>query len=161
MPRSPVAPVVRIRPAWWSPRVWPLIVVALGAHAALVGGLMWSEMVFDDVPWGWLLVMWVIVGISLGIPIVELRPRRIEVSPWVKEDDTELGGLHSGGAGGRSDWAKVVVNAAEIRDWRREAMSIRLLVGGPPSRTVRFSIRGMREADRVRIIAWLTEKVGG
>lgn len=149
--------VVRIRPAWWSPRVWPLILVALGIHAVV----MWKDLVRHGFPWGWLVVTWVILGISLGIPVVVLRRRRIEVSPWTAEDDTELGGLHSGGGGQRSDWTKVVVDAAEIRDWRRESMSIFLVVGGPPSRTVRFSIRGIREADRARIVAWLTEKVGG
>jgi hypothetical protein len=71
-------------------------------------------------------------------------------------DDSELLGLLSRPA----DWKRVVVLASEIREWRKEAPTIRLIVGGPPSRTVWFSIRGIRPADRERIVAWLTEKKG-
>ena len=57
------------------------------------------------------------------------------------------------------------VRADSISDWRRDDFGIRLRVrlAEDPllERSVAFTLRGIRERDRERIVSWLTEKVGG
>ena len=151
-------PLVRIRPTWWSPRVWPLLLVWAGSHAAIAAAIHVQRLGWEDVPWFWLALMSVIVAWGLLRPVVVLRPKGIEFASWTSEDARELGALWESGLVGSP---RMSVAAASIRGWTREGLRIRLEIGGPPHRAAYFSIGGIRERDRERILAWLTEKVGG
>ena len=155
---------VRILPALWSPKVWPLIVLLVGTVAVVVGSYLWEVTARSGGSvWFWIALMAVCVAWRFRTPVVILRPDGIGVTLRNAADDSDMGVAWNRNVEEADIWE--FVPAEEIDDWRREDFGIvlRLRQGPPPSvaRSVRFSLRGIQDRDRKQIVDWLTKHVGG
>jgi hypothetical protein len=161
--RARVGPPVRVRifPAWWSPKVWPLLLVFAGT-AGIVAWARTSEITpSSGTLWPYFLVMAAGLAWRFRSPVVVLDPGGIAFEARSAEDDSEMGIVWSRRSRGAQPGVWTVLAASSIADWRREGMGIRLTLAGDLRRSTALSLAGISERDRKRIVDWLTEKVGG
>ena len=148
---------VRIRPAFWSPRVWPWILLALFALGPVAFCFLTLRISPPDFLWIFPGLAWLIVAWRLGPPVVVLRRDRIEFTTWTEDDDFELGAFWRRR---RRDAKRVVLAASRVGSWSREGLRVRLRFPDPLSPSIRFSIAGIHARDRERILAWLEAELG-
>jgi hypothetical protein len=152
---------IRIHPGWWTPRLFPFVLVGSALLAFTVLALV-------RMPHGLGLCFTVP---SLAIVVVGLVQRhycrivlhrdRIVFPQWRPGDSSEIGfTLYLRKRVPEDDTDQITTLAAEdITDWMREAGRIVLRTRGGKGHAI--SLSGIRERDRERIVAWLTERVGG
>jgi hypothetical protein len=151
----------RIHPAWWSPRLFPFVLslVGLAAMAAAMLGLRKPAGIGPLILGAIAVVALLAAQFRLGR--VVLGPDSIKFPEWRDEDASEAGvhlGVHRSVPRGRADEVSTIA-AGEIRDWTREPG--RIVITLRDGRRHGIGLRGFRERDRERIVAWLVEKVGG
>ena len=153
---------VRIHPAWWSPRLFPGVLVMFGLLVlAGYAGLTYHHhaMLIFLVPVGFIGVLF---WAQRRLCRIVLMQDRIVFPQWRWGDTSEVGmAIYLDSATARSDNADRVTTLAadEIVDWIPEPGRIVLTtrVRGRDA----ISLSGIGARDRARIVAWLTEKVGG
>ena len=158
MRNHPRETVVRIRPAFWSPHVWPFLLLAIIASTALGTGLAWEILPTDAFVLAIAGVCWAALAWRMWTPVVVLHPDRIEFRSWTEDDDYELGPIW----GRRRRPSKsIVLSTSRIGGWLQEGLRVRLRFPEPLSPSLRFSLAGIYARDRERILRWLRERVGG
>jgi hypothetical protein len=154
---------VRILPAWSSPKVWPLVIVLVGTVGLLVAVRLWDVTPVSGTVWPYLLVMLAAIAWRFRSPVVILRPDGIGVFARNAADESDLGIAWNRRIEEPDVWHWVPADS--IADWRRDDFGIRMRLragrDSPLETSVAFTLRGIRPADRERIVAWLTEHVGG
>jgi hypothetical protein len=155
---------VRIHPAWWSPRLFPYVLVMSGL-TILAAPFVLPRVLQKP----WTLAAFLPVALIAVLFVLQRRLCRIVLLPdaivfpqWRWGDTSEMGiAIHLDSAIAKSDNIDRVTTLAadEIRDWTPEAgrIVVRTRIGQRDA----ISLSGIRERDRERIVAWLTEKVGG
>ena len=156
------APGIRIHPAWWSPRLFPYVVMMGGLSAIAASYVL---------PWvpqrPWMLMCCLPVGLIAVLFVLQRRLCRIVLLPdtivfpqWRGGDTSEMGVPIYMGPSAAGDGADRVtmLAAGEIVDWIPEPgrIVLKTRVRGKDA----ISLSGIRPRDRARILDWLTEKVG-
>ena len=157
-PADPRETVVHIRPAFWSPRVWPVLLLTILVNMAMGTGLVWEFLPADALVPVIAGACWAAVAWRMWTPVVVLRPDRIEFHSWTEDDDYELGPIWGRG---RRPSRSIVLSTTRIGGWLQEGLRVRLRFPDPLSPSLRFSLAGIYARDRERILAWLRERLGG
>ena len=158
MPTEPLEPVVRIRPAFWSPRVWPVLLLTIVVSTALGTGLAWEFLPADTFVLVIAGAFWAALAWRMWTPVFVLHPDRIEFRSWTEDDDYELGPLWFRG---RRTSKAIVLSTSRLGGWLQEGLRVRLRFPDPLSPSLRFSLAGIYARDRERILAWLRDRLGG
>ncbi|HEU4395723.1 MAG TPA: hypothetical protein VFS92_09165 [Planctomycetota bacterium] len=154
---------VRIHPAWWSPRLFPYVLV-MGAMLVIPATLMPPRVIGHPamlvllVPFG---VIALLFSLQRRLCAILLLPDAIVFPKWRLGDTSEVGvAIYLDAATAASDNADRVTTLAadEILDWIPESgrIVLRTRFRGKDA----IALRGISERDRERIVAWLKEKVG-
>ena len=153
---------VRIHPAWWSPRLFPFVVVA-GGMIVIPAPFVLPRLL--DSPWALLAfapgaVISVLFVLQRRLCRIVLLEDSIVFPQWRLGDTSELGVaiyLDSRQVADNVDRVSTVA-ADEIVEWIPEPgrIVLRTRLRGKDA----ISLSGLGERDRGRIVAWLREKVG-
>ena len=153
--------VVRIHPGWWTPRLFPFVLLA----SALLG---FTVIMSAQAPFGYAAFFLLPATATVVLGVIQRRlcrivlwSDRIQFPQWRPGDASEFGfTIYLRARVAEDDTDRITTLAArDITDWMREAGRIVLRTRGGSGHAI--SLSGIRESDRERIVSWLTAKVGG